>query len=299
MTPMLLCRVPSIPKQYSRERLNQLATPKKDHLDEMSRPLNNVKWGTQEPLRKIKFSNSLPSSRLIKLAQPKKNFTRPELQPVPQYQFSCGRGSEIDATIRLEKRNRRATSPSARLIELAKSIHRPHIEKVDPVRKISEAAKYAVPSDRIAELAKPIKISKDFSIDRPLVQRVSQSATQMSCSDRVLELAKPNPKKCRNQPIIKKVTKGALQYQPSDRIKKLAKAANPQNYEIPRLEFWLVKEAAIKGNTPNVSPHLTVKAKRESMELAQFDPDAFRVSEAAKKAKCSARIDELAQPIKR
>ena len=28
MTPMLLCRVPSIPKQYSRERLNQLATPK-------------------------------------------------------------------------------------------------------------------------------------------------------------------------------------------------------------------------------------------------------------------------------
>merc|ERR1712131_325482 len=53
MTPMLLCRVPSIPKQYSRERLNQLATPKKDHLDELSRPLNNVKWGNQEPQRKI------------------------------------------------------------------------------------------------------------------------------------------------------------------------------------------------------------------------------------------------------
>ena len=41
-------------------------------------------------------------------------------------------------TIRLQKRNRRATSPSARLTELAKPIHRPHIEKVDPVRKISE-----------------------------------------------------------------------------------------------------------------------------------------------------------------
>ena len=57
---------------------------------------------------------------------------------MPQYRFSCGRGSEIEATIRLQKRNRRATSPSARLIELSKSVRRPHIEKVDPVRRISE-----------------------------------------------------------------------------------------------------------------------------------------------------------------
>ena len=71
-----------------------------------------------------------------------------------------------------------------------------------------QATKHAVPSDRIEELAKPIKISNDFSVDRPLVQRVAKSATQVLCSDRVLELAKPNPKKCRNQPIIKKVTKG-------------------------------------------------------------------------------------------
>ena len=55
----------------------------------------------------------------------------------------------------------------------------------------------------------------------------------------------------------------------------MAKPANPQNYEIPRHEFWLVKQAAIKGKTPSVSPHLTIKAKRESMELAQFDPKAF------------------------
>jgi len=298
-TPMLLCRVPSIPKQYSRERLNQLATPKKDHLDELSRPLENVKWGNQEPLKKIRYSNSLPSARLIKLAQPKKNFARPELQPIPQYRFSCGRGSEIETT-KLQKRNQRAKSPTARLVELAKSIQRPHIGKVDPIRRISEATKHAVPSDRIEELAKPNKISDDFSIDRPLVQRVSKSATQVLCSDRVLELAKPNPKKIRNQPIIKTVTKGALQYQPSDRIKELAKpASGRQNYEIPRHEFWLVKKAAIKGQTPPVSPHLTIKAKRESMELAQFDPNAFIVSEAAKKAKCSRRIEELAQPIQR
>jgi len=302
MTPMLLCRVPSIPQQYSRKRLNQLATPKKDHLDELSRPLKNVKWGNQEPLRKIKYSNSLPSARLVKLSQPKRNFSRPEMVPTPQYEFSCGRGSEIETTIKLQNRNRRAASPSARLLELAKSIQRPHIGKVDPITRISEATKHAVPSDRIEELAKPNKISSCFSMDRPLVQRISKSATQVECSDRVLELAKPNPKKCRNpnQPIIKTVTKGALQYKPSDRIKELAKTANGrQNYDVPRHEFWVVKQAAINGETPPVSPHLTIKAKRETMEGAQFDPNAFTVSEAAKKAKCSRRIEELAQPIDR
>ena len=35
-TPMLLCRVPSIPKQYSRERLNQLATPKVSHKEQIT-----------------------------------------------------------------------------------------------------------------------------------------------------------------------------------------------------------------------------------------------------------------------
>ena len=38
---------------------------------------------------------------------------------------------------------------------------------------------------------------------------------------------------------------------------------------------------------------------RDTMDHVQFDPDAFNVSEAAKKAKASARIEELAQPIQR
>ena len=33
------------------------------------------------------------------------------------------------------------------------------------------------------------------------------------------------------------------------------------------------------------------------MDHVQFNPDAFNVSDAAKKAKASARIEELAQPI--
>lgn len=38
---------------------------------------------------------------------------------------------------------------------------------------------------------------------------------------------------------------------------------------------------------------------RDTMDHVQFDPSAFSVSEAAKKAKASARIEELAQPITR
>ena len=38
---------------------------------------------------------------------------------------------------------------------------------------------------------------------------------------------------------------------------------------------------------------------RDTMDHVQFNPEAFNVSEAAKKAKASARIEELAQPITR
>ena len=38
---------------------------------------------------------------------------------------------------------------------------------------------------------------------------------------------------------------------------------------------------------------------RDTMDHVQFNPDAFNVSEAAKKAKASSRIEELAQPITR
>ena len=38
---------------------------------------------------------------------------------------------------------------------------------------------------------------------------------------------------------------------------------------------------------------------RDTMDHVQFNPEAFNVSETAKKAKASARIEELAQPITR
>ena len=38
---------------------------------------------------------------------------------------------------------------------------------------------------------------------------------------------------------------------------------------------------------------------RDTMDHVQFNPNVFNVSEAAKKAKASARIEELAEPVRR
>ena len=78
----------------------------------MSKPPNKIRWGNQEPLWKVKISSNDPNERISNLAQPKKNFKK--LQPLPQFEFSCGRSSPIRATKKLKP----ATD---RLIELARS----------------------------------------------------------------------------------------------------------------------------------------------------------------------------------
>ena len=78
----------------------------------MSKPPNKIRWGNQEPLWKVKISSNDPNERISNLAQPKKNFKK--LQPLPQFEFSCGRSSPIRATKKL-------LPATDRLIELARS----------------------------------------------------------------------------------------------------------------------------------------------------------------------------------
>jgi len=44
---------------------------------------------------------------------------------------------------------------------------------------------------------------------------------------------------------------------------------------------------------------LAVGKVRKSSELIEFNPDAYNVSETAKKARASTRIIDLSQPIRR
>lgn len=60
-------------------------------------------------------------------------------------------------------------------------------------------------------------------------------------------------------------------------------------YYIYYLHVWLL---------PRMN-ELATPIVRDTMDHVQFNPDAFNVSEAAKKAKASAHIEELSQPITR
>ena len=181
----------------------------------MSKPPNKIRWGNQEPLWKVKISSNDPNERISNLAQPKKNFKK--LQPLPQFEFSCGRSSPIRATKTLKP----ATD---RLIELARSknnnlkisVHdkyqfscgrsspiwkvnpvshkryEPHITDWQSVLKLIQAAQYAVPSARIDQLAKAKEYHKNFLPDRPIRTVYKKSADQSAAppNERLEALAK-------------------------------------------------------------------------------------------------------------
>merc|ERR1711970_705040 len=310
-SPMLLCRKPELPKHFSRKRIKELATPKKDHLDTMSKPPNKIRWGNQEPLWKVKISSNEPNERICNLAQSKKNFKK--LQPLPQFEFSCGRSSPIRATKKLKP----ATD---RLIELARSknnfldigVHDKYqfsCGRSSPIWKVNTAAIDAVSSARIDQLAIPKEYHKNFLPDRPIRTVYKKSAPQEAPQNERLEtLAKAKDHSNnsyfidarRPEESIIKVKKGALSFEASDRLKELAAPVGFSNdFEHPNLEFWKVKRGALKAQASDRFNELAKHVTRQSMDSVQYDQNAFTVSVAAKKARCSDRLATLAQPIQR
>ncbi len=116
------------------------------------------------------------------------------------------------------------------------------------------------------------------------------------------------------------VPTAALQATPSDRVMDLAKPKRlADGYQLSREVVWRISTGAKNAMASNRSVNIhkaiyTLKKQflflfrlddlskpiiRDTMDHVQFNPDAFNVSEAAKKAKASARIEELSQPITR
>ena len=88
---------------------------------------------------------------------------------------------------------------------------------------------------------------------------------------------------------------GALKYKISDRIAKLAKPADDNTEFVDDDEFFKVRQSALKGNFKQDVEKLAQHKVRQSMDAAQFNPHAFEISEAAKKARPSRRVTELAK----
>jgi len=216
------------------------------------------------PRKKLKPA----TDRLIELARSKNNNLK--IGVMDKYQFSCGRSS--------------------------------------PIWKVSSAAQYAVSSDRIENLAKPKEYHKNFLPDRPIKTVFNKSAGQSAAApnERLEALAKAKDHSNnhyfidarRPEESIIKVKKGALLFEASDRLKELAAPVGFSNdFEHPNLDFWKVKRGALKAQASDRFNELAKHVTRQSMDSVQYDQNAFTVSVAAKKARCSDRLATLAQPI--
>jgi len=314
-TPMLLCRQPEHVKGFDKKRIKQLATPKKDHLDLLTKPPLKITWGNQEPLWSVNKtkSNDELSPLFCRLAQPKKNHASAQRVPIPHFEFSCGRSSPIR-----ECRAPKKANCSARLTELAKHKNRSGDKnhqtfefscgRTSPIWKVSQRAKYGVSSTRVDILAMPKQHAPGFVPDRPINTIVSKNAKRASMTERLELLAKAKDLSNlhyfidarKPEESITKVKKGALVYEASDRLKELAKPDEAsKDFEFPNLEFWRVKRGALKAKCSDRFNELAKHVTRQSMDSVQYDQNAFTVSAVAKKAKCSDRLQTLAQPIQR
>lgn len=179
------------------------------------------------------------------------------------YIFSCGRSSPIwhvsDAAKTAEERER-----SLRLAT-PKRAHPSYQPEREVPWIVTEPAKRAVTSARVEQLARP-KTRQDGLIREP-TWRVSSASRRTVASARVQELAKP-----------KQTTKG---YFPCREVE------------------WSISKNTLRAIASERTQNLSKPIIRETMDHVQFNPDAFTVSESARKANASQRIVELAQPLPR
>lgn len=130
---------------------------------------------------------------------------------------------------------------------------------------VSEPAKRAATSARTERLARP-KTRQDGLI-RESTWRVSSASRRTVASARVQELSKP-----------RQTVEG---YLPSKETE------------------WPIGKNTLRAITSERIHNLSKPIIRETMDHVQFNPDAFTVSETARKANASQRVVELAQPISR
>ncbi|XP_066473588.1 sperm microtubule associated protein 2-like isoform X2 [Tiliqua scincoides] len=254
--------VPS-PAIYSKERLQELAKPKKERdVWNFSRWLVSGNQDTIWPLSSRALM-SHPTSRVLTLAKPKRKFGG-NLQRRSLYVHSCGRESEI--------------------WERAPALYT------------------VMPSERTLHLAEPRKFSATYLKQRTRRSPqwpVSMSALSHNASVRTSDLAQPRPlHPCFTLP--KQVSKAAQEAVASSRTTELARSKDLPPGSLPdRPAAWPVSRAAKHAVATPRLEELAQPAKRAPTNFVQFDPEAFTVKESAKKAICSERIKQLAEPAQR
>lgn len=86
----------------------------------------------------------------------------------------------------------------------------------------------------------------------------------------------------------------------SARVQELSKPKQTvEGYLSCRETEWPITKNTLRAIASDRIQNLSRPIIRETMDHVQFNPDAFTVSETAKKATASTRIVELAHPIAR
>ena len=152
---------------------------------------------------------------------------------------------------------------------------------------------------RTSSLAIPKGLHPQYEPNRSIISVITNGVKTYQATPRIESLS--TPKKRIGGPFqlpIWVVSKDTMQASPSPRVIELAKHKRlVEGYRSSRSPIWRVSSAAKKAVASNRMTELSTPVVRETMDLVQFNPDAFFVSKTAKKAKASGRIQELAQPI--
>ncbi|XP_066473587.1 sperm microtubule associated protein 2-like isoform X1 [Tiliqua scincoides] len=298
--------VPS-PAIYSKERLQELAKPKKERdVWNFSRWLVSGNQDTIWPLSSRALM-SHPTSRVLTLAKPKRKFGG-NLQRRSLYVHSCGRESEI-----WERAPALYTvMPSERTLHLAEprkfsATYLKQRTRRSPQWPVSMSALSHNASVRTSDLAQPRPLHPCFTLPKQAETVVSRAAMSAVLSPRIQHLAQPVLKKsslCYDnryfEAEIRHVSKAAQEAVASSRTTELARSKDLPPGSLPdRPAAWPVSRAAKHAVATPRLEELAQPAKRAPTNFVQFDPEAFTVKESAKKAICSERIKQLAEPAQR
>nr|XP_022341435.1 testicular haploid expressed gene protein-like isoform X3 [Crassostrea virginica] len=265
--------------QKASERVEQLATPKKDFstTDSRGRPLFFYSCGRPSQIWEAP-PRSLPeaSQRVNNLANPKafhpdykedRTVLGPDeflkLFPKSQFFYSCGRNSPIWAVTKGAK----SAGERTRTLQLA--AHRNPVKEFQGARQIETIipapALSATASERLQALAAP-KNRSEGPFREP-TWPVTHSAMNATCKARSQELSR-----------AKGTTDG---------------------YMLPKDEMWPISRAAKRATASGRVSELSKPVVRASMDHVQFNPDAFLVKETALKGVIPKRVFDLANPISR
>jgi len=292
-------------RTYSLKRLNKLAQPKRDLMDETSRPHRHVSWGNQEPIVPIRISSGptrRPSTRISDLAKPKKSFAT---EAMPQAVVLQRPWSSRPSSTANDNNDRvtQTRCSSARINELARPSQRHTVtilsEGEQTMKKHRDQQRARTISyTRLSELAEP-KSRPDWSN----FYQTSRGLPKAIDHEYIEHLAKPkySTKKVTNITGVAatSVSKGALKYKISDRIRTLAQPAKTATEWMENEDaYYAVRVSALSGKIPERIEELSRPSVRHSNRTPQINLNAFTVSEAAKKAVCTQRVSQLAQAIR-